>query len=121
MLSKLIGYKKTQFIFVFAFCCLGFALPLNKIMLSLATLLLSLLSILEWDTKVYINKLKENKSFIFLLLFIGFHLLSLLWTENFTYFWKDFNIKLSFYSLPLIFIFRKDFSRKEIHQFYTLF
>lgn len=104
MLSGLIGEKLTYRIIFIAYLALAIALPFNKVVLSLATLLSVLVVLLDFNLKNYTHLILKNRIILLLFVFLLLHLLSFFWSENHTYFLKDLNSKLPFYVLPLVLV-----------------
>lgn len=115
MLSKLLGTLAVQRLLLIGYSALAIGLPLNKIVLSLATILLALITLLDFNKKDYCRKIQGNKLIQVLLLFLFIHLLSYFWSDNSSYFWKDVNAKLPFYTLPLVFVLKPIRNTKELH------
>ncbi|MBI2258488.1 MAG: O-antigen ligase family protein [Flavobacteriia bacterium] len=115
MISKYWSVEKVQVLLLIGLCFFAFGLSFSKIILSLSTIYLSLITLLEWDKKKYWNAFKSNAAFSILLLFISFHFLNYFWTDNTEFFWKDINIKMSFYALPFVFLFNQTLEKKHIH------
>jgi O-antigen ligase len=115
MLSRFLGKKNVELIVFIAYIAIAVGLPFNKIVLSLATMLIVLIAILDFNRTEYLQKFKESKFLYLLLLFIIFHLISLLWTTNYAYFWKDINVKLPFYLLPFALIFKPLINQKQTY------
>ncbi|MCE3296606.1 MAG: hypothetical protein K0R65_2320 [Crocinitomicaceae bacterium] len=121
MLSGLLGQKRVYFIFLLCYAALAFGLPFNKVVLSLATLLSALLVLLDFDRKAYAERIRENLPVQLLLFFLGFHLLSALWTANFTYFFFDLNAKLPFYVIPLVLVLKPLESKRHYLLIFGIF
>jgi hypothetical protein len=121
MLSKLFGTNFVHKITLLAYCSIAFGLPLNKIVLSLATILLAFIVLFDSDFKKSIQKIFQNKILILLIAFICFHFLSLFWTNNYNYFWNDFNSKLPFYALPIVFVLKPIDSKTELYLIFSCF
>lgn len=113
MLSGLLGQKRVYFLLLLCYSALAFGLPLNKVVLSLATMLSALIVLLDFDRKAYAGRIRENTPVKLLLLFLGFHLLSALWTTNFDYFLFDLNAKLPFYAIPLVLVLKPLESKRD--------
>ncbi|MDX1446190.1 O-antigen ligase family protein [Lishizhenia sp.] len=103
MLDKLFGYRVHAFIHQLCFIALCVGLPLNKVVLSLATMLCILNLVLEAHFAKYLKNLRENKIVALTLLFFGFHFLGLIYTSNFDYALHDIRIKLPLFALPFVY------------------
>lgn len=115
MLSKLLGTHAVQRLLLIGYSALAIGLPLNKIVLSLATMLVALITLLDFNKNDYYQKIKDSKLLQVLLLFLGLHLLSYFWSDNSSYFLKDLNAKLPFYTLPIVFVLKPIRNKKELH------
>ncbi|MGV3631112.1 MAG: O-antigen ligase family protein [Bacteroidota bacterium] len=113
MLSGLLGQKRVYFLLLLCYAALAFGLPFNKVVLSLATMLSALIVLLDFDRKAYAARIRENAPIKLLLLFLAFHLLSALWTTNFTYFLFDLNAKLPFYVIPLVLVLKPVVNKRD--------
>ncbi len=101
MLDKLLGkhiHLSVQFI-----ACLAIAigLPWSKVPLSLATVVLAFNLIQHNEWKTYWGNWKNNRFFIFFVVYFLIQVLSLCWTSNFQYALHDLNIKIALLALPL--------------------
>ncbi len=121
MLSKLIGEKKVYSLLLIAYAALACGITFNKVVLSLATMLLFLIVILEFNLSEYKSKIKNNRVIIVLLLFLILHLSSFFWSENTSYFWKDLNSKLPFYAIPLVFVLKPIQEKKHLILIFGVF
>lgn len=121
MLSKLIGEKKVYSLLLIAYAALACGITFNKVVLSLATMLLFLIVILEFNPSEYKSKIKNNRVLILLLLFLIVHLSSFFWSENTPYFWKDLNSKLPFYAIPLVFVLKPIQEKKHLILIFGVF
>lgn len=115
MLSKLLGTHAVQRLLLIGYSALAIGLPLNKIVLSLATMLVALITLLDFNKNDYYQKIKDSKLLQVLLLFLFIHLLSYFWSDNSSYFLKDLNAKLPFYTLPIVFVLKPIRNKKELH------
>jgi hypothetical protein len=109
------GSKTHRLLFVVALCCIAIGLPLNKIVLSLAGMLLSLNWILEADFQTKWLRIKQNKLALLLLSFFLFHILGLAWSDDIAYGFHDIKIKLPLLFLPLVISSSQPLSRKELN------
>lgn len=114
MLSKIVGTKAVNNLFLGGYCLLALGLPFNKIVLSLSTMFVVLLTLLDIDLKRDFHRIKSNKMLQLLLLLLLVHLSSLFWTENTAYFLKDFNNKLTLYLLPCVLVLHPILSAKHL-------
>ena len=74
----------------------------SKFLMSLGMMLGGLNLLLVADFKGNFAELKNNKFFLFLLLFYLLHLAGMLWTEDITHGFDDLRVKASLIAIPLI-------------------
>jgi hypothetical protein len=91
---------------VLSLVLLAVGMPFNKILMSLGSMLGVFNLLLERDFKEYWNNIKKNKAFLWLFIFIGIHLLGLLWTDDYSYAFHDLQIKLPLLAVPLALVAR---------------
>ncbi len=118
MLSRLLGQSFFNKIVLFLYALIAFALPFNKVILSLTTVLIALVCVLDINKQTYRDRFKSNRALQILLLFLIFHLLSFFWSSNTSYFLKDLNAKLPIYILIFSLIFKPLQAKKD---YYLLF
>ena len=104
MLNRLFGKNTHSYLLTFGLCVLAIGVPLNKIVMSLAMMFLSLNFLLEGEFKTKWTNLKSNTSFLLLAFFFIIHFIGLIWTDNFDYAWNDIRIKIPLIVIPLILI-----------------
>jgi hypothetical protein len=121
MLSKLIGEKRVYSLLLIAYSALALGLTFNKVVLSLATILLFLIVLLDFNFQNYKKAILQNKIIQVLLLFLLLHLLSFFWSENVEYFLKDLNSKLPFYTIPLVFVLKPIREKKQTYIIFATF
>ncbi len=121
MLSRLLGEKRVYSILVLAYSALAVGITFNKVILSLATILLFTLVLFDFDFKKYAQAIRQNIIIQVLLLFLVVHIFSFFWSENISYFLKDLNSKLPFYTIPLVFILKPLKSKKDLFLIFALF
>lgn len=103
MLDKLFGYRVHATIHHICFIALCIGLPLNKVVMSLATMLCGLNILLEGKFKTYFQQIKGNKIVLLLLSLFLLHLLGLLYTSNYEYALHDLRVKLPLLVIPFVF------------------
>ncbi len=103
MLSKFLGKNTYHKLLFTGYLGLSVGLPLSKIVLSLSTMWVLLMLLLEADFKVYGKNIRTNKTVLLLLAFLALHLLSFLWSADLQYALKDLNAKLPLYLIPIAF------------------
>lgn len=115
MLNRFLGKNFHDHFHIFGLCALAIGLPTSKVIMSLASMLLLLNILLEADFKTYWIRLKNNKLFLVLLAFWSLHLISLLWTSDFTYAFNDIRIKITLLLLPLLLAIKPVSNRKNLN------
>lgn len=104
MLSKLFGKQICQRLLFIGYLGLATGLPLSKVVLSLSTMWILLVVLLEGDFKTYFNNIRKSRAMLLLLLFLLLHLASFLWSSDMQYALHDLNGKLPLYAIPLVFV-----------------
>jgi len=99
-----IDYEK---IYNYLMIILAFSLPLSRAMISITTILLLLIWIIEGDFKNKFSKIKQSRALMYLLAFIALMFLSLLWTDDYSRSVRFFKY-LVYYSLIFIAITKFD-------------
>ena len=102
MLNRFFGNNFHTHLHIFGLCGVAAGVPFNKIMMSLAMMLIVLNLLLEADFKPYFQNLKTNKLYLFILGFFLLHIISLIWTYNFDYALHDLKVKLPLLVIPTI-------------------
>lgn len=115
MLDRLTGKPVHLFIHLLACSGLAAGLPLSRIPLSLATMLLILNLLLQADFRSYGQALKNNRLAWGLWAFILIEWLSLLWTNDWQYALHDFNAKLPLYAIPLALVVKPVTEKKHLY------
>ena len=115
MLSRLLGRSTYQNLLFTGYLGLAAGLPLSKIALSLSTIWILLLTLLEADFSRYATRIRQNSIIQILLIFLALHLLSFLWSSDMKYALHDLNIKLPLYTIPLVFIVQPPIPGRQVH------
>lgn len=115
MLDRLTGKPVHLYVHLLACCGLAAGLPLSKIPLSLATMLLILNLLLQGDFRQYGHALKNNRLAWGLWAFILIEWISLLWSHDWKYALHDFNTKLPLYAIPLALIVKPVSEKKHLY------
>lgn len=97
MLDKIIGDKLLNKIYLFLYILLAVFLPLNKVGLSLTTLLLALFTICCTPFQVLKHTFFQKKNVVWISLFFGWMILSLTWSGNKPEGLKFINLILPFF------------------------
>ncbi len=121
MLSRLLGEKRVYLILVLAYSALAIGITFNKVILSIATMLLFALVLFDFNYKKYKEAIKKSKLIQVLFVFLAIHLLSFFWSENTSFFLKDLNSKLPLYIITLVFILKPLKSKKDLFLIFALF
>lgn len=112
MLNRFFGTNFHTHFHLFGICAFAVGLPMSKVIMSLASMLLLLNLLLEADFKHYWKNIQGNRLLHVLFAFWSLHLIALLWTDDFTYAFNDIRIKVTLLLLPLILV-AKPILRKE--------
>ncbi len=115
MLDRWFGPKIHHYLHIVGFMVLAFGLPFNKVLMSIGAIWGVGNLILEGDFSSYLQRIKNNKAYLFLLGFFLLHLVALAWTKNFDYAFHDLRIKLPLLAVPLALVAHPITNRKEIH------
>lgn len=102
MLDKLTG--KSVHLWVHRICLMGIAigLPWSKVPVGLGMALMAFNFLLQGNFKTSFQHWKENKPFVWLLLFYGLLLLSLLWTDDFHFAGRLLKAMIGLVALPIM-------------------
>lgn len=114
MLDRLFGSKTHDFLQFLGFFTLAVGLPMNKVVMSIGTILLAANLILKGDFNSYWKRWKGSVVFWFILLVFVLHIIGLLYTQDFAYSLNDLNAKLPFFIIPTALI-AYPVSQKQIH------
>lgn len=115
MLARIFGSRIHTQIHLFCLSVLFFAIPVNKIAMSLSMMVLLLNLILEADFHSYWNKIKSNRLFILISILFFLHVLGLAWSENWVYGFNDVKNKLPLIVIPLILVAKPITQQKHLH------
>lgn len=88
-------------------------LPLNKVVLSLATMWLVLVTLLRGSWQTVWNRWRAATWLHAMLLFFGWYLLSLAWSDDLSFAAKDLQVKAPFFILPFVFAAHPSLSVRE--------
>ena len=102
MLNRFFGNNFHTHLHIFGLCCVAAGVPFNKIMMSLAMMLIVVNLFIEGEFKLYFQHLKSNKIYLLVLGFFLLHVIALLWTSNFDFALHDLKVKLPFLVIPTI-------------------
>ena len=115
MLNRFFGKNTHSYLLTFGLCMLAFGVPINKIVMSLAMMFLSLNFLLEGEYKSKWQKLISNKSFLLIASFFILHFVGVLWSNNLEYAWNDIRVKLPLLVIPLIIVAKPPENLKHIN------
>jgi hypothetical protein len=104
MLSKYLGVNTYHNLLFFGYLGLAVGLPLSKVVLSIASMWILLVLILEGNFKQYFQNLRQNKAMKWLFALLIIQLISFLWSWDIKFALVDLNSKLPLYSIPLVFV-----------------
>ncbi len=119
MLDRLFGYKVHDFLHVLGMSLLAFGLPMNKVLMSIGAIWGVSNLVLEGDYKTYWERIKSNRTFLWLLAICALHLIGFLWTSDFSFALHDIRVKLPLLVIPLALVARPITNRTYVH--YILF
>ena len=102
MLNRFFGNNFHTHLHIFGLCCVAAGIPFNKIMMSLAMMLIVVNLFIEGEFKLYFQHLKSNKIYLLILGFFLLHVIALLWTSNFDFALHDLKVKLPLLVIPTI-------------------
>lgn len=121
MLDRLTGKPIHLYLLVLSCSLIAAGLPLNKVLMSLGTMLGVLNLLLEGNFRLYWENLKKNRLAWALWAYILFEWLSLAWTQNMDYALHDIRVKLPLYAIPLFLIARPIVDKGIIHTISGIF
>lgn len=104
MLSKFLGKETYHKLLFTGYLGLSIGLPLSKIVLSLSTMWILLVLLLEGDFKTYGRNIRSSRIILLLLALLALDLLSFLWSADLSYALKDLNAKLPLFLIPVAFV-----------------
>jgi hypothetical protein len=114
MICKYYHAKWLKFVYVFLYAALAFFLPLNKVGLSITTLLLVLTTLLFTPLSIYKSTFKAFKSFQALIALLFIVLISLFWTNNLLEGLKFINLILPFFLIYIVFLINPVFGKNKM-------
>lgn len=114
MIDKYYHAKWLKLVYVFLYAALAFFLPLNKVGLSIITLLLVLTTLLFTPLSVYKSTFKNFKSLQALIALLGIVLVSLFWTNNLIEGFKFINLILPFFLIFVAFLVNPVFGKNKM-------
>ena len=115
MLDKLFGFKVHSFLHVLGMSVLAFGLPLNKVLMSIGAIWGVSNLVLEGDVKTYLQNIRLNKAFKWLLAFCALHLIGMIWSSDMPFALHDLRIKLPLLAVPLALVARPITNRNHVH------
>ena len=104
MLSKHLGENTYHNLLFVGYLGLAIGLPLSKVVLSISSMWILLIILLEGNFSMYFQNLKQNKAIIFLFALLAIQLLSFLWSWDIQFALEDLNSKLPLYSIPVVMV-----------------
>lgn len=104
MLNRIFGPKTHDNINLFAVFSLAIGLPLNKVVMSLATALLALNFLLNGDFKNVISRVKKSKTTWFIAIVFLLHFVGVFYSTDLNYALRDINIKMPLFVIPIVMI-----------------
>lgn len=113
MLSKLFGKNFYHWLVFTGYLGLVVGLPLNKVVLSISTMWILAMVLLEGDFKTYFKNLRQNRVILLLLGLLLLQLLSFFWSYDLNAAVKDLVVKLPLYVIPFVFVAQPLQSKKQ--------
>jgi hypothetical protein len=104
MLSKHLGVNTYHNLLFLGYLGLAVGLPLSKVVLSISSMWILLILLLEGNFKMYFQNLRQNKTILFLFALLLIQLVSFLWSWDIKFALDDLNSKLPLYSIPVVFV-----------------
>lgn len=101
------NFLNIETISYYSLLLMAFALPLSRAAISFFLVWFFILVLLKRDYKSSFNILKENKIFLYLALFFGYIILSLLWSEDYASAWRHIRLYGYWIIVPCIVILAK--------------
>ena len=106
MFQKLVTQQRLTSLHYLGTLLLVIGMPSSKVLMSLGTMVLALVFVLGFQLRTTITSFRANKLLVPLLAFVFIHLISLVWTSNFTYAADDLRIKVPLLLLPIFYTVR---------------
>ena len=103
MKESLKGNLSSDNLFFFAAVSFAVGLSTSKVILSLSSALLLLAVLLNGDLRGFVNKIRHSTLLTPLLIYLGLHVIALLWTSDFGYAFNDLKTKLTLLIVPITF------------------
>jgi hypothetical protein len=121
MLKNRLGDTKFHYLVSLGYAGIAIGLPLSKAVLSISLVFLILLFLVGGEIKDAIQKIKAQTILVLLLIFLGIHILSFLWSDDLSYALKDLKNKIPFYVLPFLWIMHPLKNQRESKWILSLF
>ena len=110
-----LNYNKIYFYTILLF---AFFMPLSRAAISLFTILLPIIWLIEGNFKNKIDYIKSNKVLVSIIFFVGFSTLSILWSENIKFALNIFRLNMYLFT---IFVIATSLKKKYINNIITAF
>lgn len=102
MLDRLSGLPLHRFFYIVALMLIAIGVSLNKVVMSVGTIMLFSSWVLEGDFQDKVSRIKGNKAFWVGISLYLIHIIGLLWTEDFNYGFHDLRAKLPLFVIPFV-------------------
>ncbi len=102
MFDKWLNLPAHLYLRITALTILTVGIALSNVLMSIGAIWIISNWLIEADFKGYVQKLKNKKSVWFILFIFFFIALSLMWSSDFDYGFKDLRVKLPFIAIPLV-------------------
>ena len=115
MLNRFFGTNTHNHLHVLGLCGIAMGIPFNKVVMSVSMMFIVLNLLLEADFKTYWKNIRSNRIYTLVFLFIGLHVLAILWTSNLDNAFHDLRVKLPLLVIPTVLISKPIVKRKYLH------
>lgn len=115
MLNRFFGTNTHNYLHVLGLCGIALGIPFNKVVMSVSMMFIVLNLLLEADFKSYWKNISSNRIYLLVFLFIGLHILGILWSSNLDSAFHDLRVKLPLLIIPTVLISKPIVKRKYLH------
>ena len=115
MFDKWLNLPAHLYLRITALTILTVGIALSNVLISIGTIWIISNWLIEADFKNYVQRFKEKKSVWFVIFIFFFLALSLIWSVDFNYGFKDLRIKLPFIVIPIVLATSEPLQRKHFY------
>ena len=115
MFDKWLNLPAHLYLRITALTILTVGIALSNVLMSIGTIWIISNWLIEADFKNYVQRFKEKKSVWFVIFIFFFLALSLIWSVDFNYGFKDLRIKLPFIVIPIVLATSEPLQRKHFY------